>query len=64
MQASDLRDRRLALGMTQRQLAEAFGITHPEINRWEKAGVKITARRALWLDQKLRELEARQEARS
>lgn len=60
MTSDELRRRRLALALTQRQLADALGVRQSEISRWESGGrsrVRITRHRAAWLDQELARLE-------
>lgn len=63
MTGEDLKHRRLALGLTQAELAEAistpaYRIAQSEISRWERGAVRITPIRASWLDERLRTLEA------
>jgi transcriptional regulator with XRE-family HTH domain len=64
MTGDDLRARRAALNLNQTALAEAIGArAQADISRWERMKL-IPEPRALWLDTKLRELEAQhQEAR-
>jgi transcriptional regulator with XRE-family HTH domain len=57
MSPAELRARRIALNLTQAELAERLGLRQPHIARWESGAVAITAMRAVWLDQKLRALE-------
>lgn len=61
MTPADLRARRVALNMTQAELAEALGLRQPHISRWENGGKAITYMRAAWLDQELRRLEVARE---
>jgi transcriptional regulator with XRE-family HTH domain len=53
----ELRIRRVALNLTQAELAERLGLRQHHISRWESGTVAITAMRAVWLDVKLRALE-------
>ena len=55
---SELKARRLALGLTQAQFADRLGCTQVDISRWESGAVKITAMRAAWIQQRLAPLEA------
>ena len=47
-----IRDRRLALGMTQQELAEKVGDFQPHVQRWEKGqiGIRLLKRVAKALD--------------
>ena len=43
MTATELRSRRLALGLTQQALAQRLGLSPNTIARWERGEVPITA---------------------
>lgn len=57
MTPEDLRERRKRLGLSQRELAEAFGVTQHTISRWEEGKIRITAPRSLWLDTEMKRVE-------
>jgi transcriptional regulator with XRE-family HTH domain len=61
--AESLRSRRLALGLTQVQLADALGVTQQQMSDWERRVKAITEMRAVWLDQKLAGLEQKRRQR-
>lgn len=56
MTAADLRNRRLALNLSQRQLAEAFGISKSTVAHWEQGVQRIPP----YVDLALRTLERRE----
>ncbi len=58
MTGPELRARRNALGLTQKQLGAQLGCHQVEIARWETGAVPITPIRAAWLEAGLRPLEA------
>jgi DNA-binding transcriptional regulator YiaG len=58
MTPDELRTRRVALNLTQAELAEALGLRQHHISRWESGAVAITKMRAVWLGQKLSALES------
>ena len=53
MTATELAERRRALGLTQAQLAARLGVDHSTIHRWEHAKQTVPA----WLDAALWALE-------
>lgn len=57
MTPADLAARIASLGLTQTEAAQQMGLTQPELSRWIHGHVRITTRRAAWLDQELRQLE-------
>jgi transcriptional regulator with XRE-family HTH domain len=62
MTGKELRRRRVALGMTQTELAERLWndpARQAHIARWENDSIRITQARSEWLDTRLRSLEGR-----
>lgn len=56
----ELRERRKALRLSQRALAEALGVTQHTVSRWEEGKIKLTAPRSLWLDVEMKRIEREQ----
>jgi transcriptional regulator with XRE-family HTH domain len=57
MTPDELRQRRKALRLSQRKLAEALGVTQHTVSRWEEGKITLTAPRSLWLDVEMRRIE-------
>jgi transcriptional regulator with XRE-family HTH domain len=53
----ELRQRRKALGLSQRRLAEALGVTQHTVSRWEEGKIALTAPRSMWLDAEMKRVE-------
>lgn len=58
MTAEELRDRRLRLGVTQQQLANALGVTRRTVNKWENGDAPVRESTALAIRHLLEQHEA------
>ena len=56
MLANSLRKQRVALGLTQNELAERFGVSRQTINNWENEHTRVPR----WCSDQLRWLESAQ----
>lgn len=63
MTPEELRQRRKELGLSQRKLAEAIGVTQHTVSRWEEGKMKLSAPRSLWLDVEMKRVEREQRPR-
>jgi transcriptional regulator with XRE-family HTH domain len=49
--------RRLELGLSQRELAEAIGLDRDTVGGYERGKIAITESRSMWLDAKMADLK-------
>ena len=60
MLANSLRKRRVALGLTQNELAGRFGVSRQTINNWERKHTRVPR----WCNDQLRWIEQEVQARN